>query len=204
MDSTQPEGTLPPVFFDKVWDLGNWEQMCVFQMMVMSGRYWVPTIPTPSLAFSKKPQSSPFPRQEVGRELLFLWKDEWIPKEASRWGTSVENIEGASLEGLSFTHRLCTFGVLFPFAAEDLALSEVSLHLVTEENSWGLRDKQPPTPCLSRASTAEDEWETSLCSHLCPPHYSLILPAPSWGQPAASSRSLPPTFQNWAYPSGNI
>lgn len=43
--------------------------------------------------------------------------------------------EGASLEGLSFTHRLCTFGVLFPFAAEDLALSKVSLHLVTEENS---------------------------------------------------------------------
>ena len=73
------------------------------------------------------------------RELLFLWKDEWIPKEASRWGSSVENREGASLEGLSFTHRLCTFGVLFPFAAKDLALSEVSLHLVTEENCWGLR-----------------------------------------------------------------
>ena len=138
------------------------------------------------------------------KRVAFLMERWMNSKEASRWGTSVENIEGASLEGLSFTHRLCTFGVLFPFAAEDLALSEVSLHLVTEENSWGLRDKQPPTPCLSRASTAEDEWETSLCSHLCPPHYSLILSAPSWGQPAASSRSLPPTFQNWAYPSGNI
>lgn len=43
---------------------------------------------------------------------------------------------------------------LFSLEAEDFALRKVSLRLVTEEISCGLRDKQLPTPCLSRASTA--------------------------------------------------